>query len=80
MRTLVSFLHLLHHYTPRSLLLKDLWLILILFSFGLTHPVGLAIPVFFSSLDQVYCARGTVPKLQIEATSKGDEGASWYKH
>ena len=34
----------------------------------------------FSFSDQVYCARGTVPKLHIEATSKGDEGASQYKH
>ena len=31
--------------------------------------------VFFFS-DQVYCARGTVPKLHIKATSKEEEGTS----
>ena len=35
------------------------------------HDVVVAQP-FFS--DQVYCARGTVPKLHIKATSKEEEG------
>ena len=31
--------------------------------------------VFFLFPDQVYCARGTFPKLHIDATSKEEAGA-----